>query len=86
MYVRFLRRTMSVSVPNNVPSICISSIIFCFLLIVCYVIFGSFIVEFFCFSIGAIFFIALFKMFLFINPMSSHIVCQLHIQLCCFVK
>ena len=74
MYVRFFRRSMSVSVSSNFPRyLHFFQSFFCVLLIVCCIVFFSFIVKFLSYKIGAIFFIALFMMFLLllINPMSS---------------
>ena len=74
MYVRFLRRSMSVSVSSNVPRyLHFFQSFFCILLIVCCIVFLSFIVKFLSSKIGAIVFIALSMMslLLLINPMSS---------------
>ena len=64
MYVRFLRRSMSVSVSSNVPRyLHFCQLFLCVLLIVCCIDFFAFIVKFLSSKIGAIFFIALSMMF-----------------------
>ena len=48
MYVRFICRSMSVSVSSNVPRyLHFLQSFFCFLLILCFIVFVSFIVKFF---------------------------------------
>ena len=74
MYERFLRRSMSVSVSSNVPRyLHFFQSFLCVLLIVCCIVFLSFIVKFLSYKIGVIVFIALLMMslLLLINPMSS---------------